>query len=189
VPPRGHEAVPQGPALLLARSAGSTVVTIRRACTRVRGRRPSTTTSCARSRRPSGSMASSSASSERYFQTAVGQKGNTGENLLILLERRLDNVVLSLGLALSRYDSRQLIAHGHVRINGRRMDVAELPGEAGRRDRSRAREDPQEGRRRRRHQQGSGRAGVARGLAERTEGQASASCRSAKTSRTRSTST
>jgi small subunit ribosomal protein S4 len=60
---------------------------------------------------------------QRYFQTAVRSRGNTGENLLVLLERRLDNVVLSLGLSASRFDARQLIAHGHVRINGRRMDV------------------------------------------------------------------
>lgn len=60
---------------------------------------------------------------QRYFQTAVRSRGNTGENLLCLLERRLDNVVLSLGLTLSRFDARQLIAHGHVRINTRRMDV------------------------------------------------------------------
>ncbi len=60
---------------------------------------------------------------QRYFQTAVRQKGNTGENLLVLLERRLDNVVLNLGLTLSRFDARQSIAHGHIRVNGRRMDI------------------------------------------------------------------
>ncbi|MEO0480962.1 MAG: 30S ribosomal protein S4 [Planctomycetota bacterium] len=60
---------------------------------------------------------------QRYFATAKKQKGNTGENLLVLLERRLDNVVLGLGLAQSRFESRQLIAHGHVRINGHRMDI------------------------------------------------------------------
>ena len=59
----------------------------------------------------------------RYFETARRQKGNTGENLLALLERRLDNVVLSLGLALARFDARQTIAHGHIRVNGRRMDI------------------------------------------------------------------
>jgi small subunit ribosomal protein S4 len=59
----------------------------------------------------------------RYFQTAVKQKGNTGENLFILLERRLDNVVLNLGLTLSRFDARQTVAHGNVRVNGRRMDI------------------------------------------------------------------
>ena len=60
---------------------------------------------------------------QRYFQTAVRQKGNTGENLLVLLERRLDNVVLSLGLAQSRFDARQMISHGHIRVSGKRMDV------------------------------------------------------------------
>ena len=59
----------------------------------------------------------------RYFQTAVRQKGNTGENLLVLLERRLDNVVLNLGLAQSRFDARQMISHGHLRVNDRRMDI------------------------------------------------------------------
>lgn len=58
-----------------------------------------------------------------YFSLAQRQKGNTGDNLLILLERRLDNVVLSLGLAFSRYDARQMVAHGHVYVNGRRLDV------------------------------------------------------------------
>ena len=59
----------------------------------------------------------------RYFETAVRQKGNTGENLLVLMERRLDNVVLNLGLANSRFEARQLVAHGHVRINKKRMDI------------------------------------------------------------------
>ena len=59
----------------------------------------------------------------KYFKSATRQKGNTGENLLVLLERRLDNVVLNLGLALSRYDARQMVAHGHVFVRGRRMSV------------------------------------------------------------------
>ncbi|MBI83621.1 MAG: 30S ribosomal protein S4 [Planctomycetaceae bacterium] len=59
----------------------------------------------------------------KYFKMAVRQKGNTGENLLSLLERRLDNVVLNLGLSLSRFDARQMVAHGHVFINDRRMSV------------------------------------------------------------------
>ncbi len=59
----------------------------------------------------------------RYFESAVRQKGNTGENLLVLMERRLDNVVLNLGLANSRFEARQLVAHGHVRINKQRMDI------------------------------------------------------------------
>ncbi len=59
----------------------------------------------------------------KYFTNAVRQKGNTGENLLVLLERRLDNVVLNLGLANSRFDARQMVAHGLVRVNGRRMNI------------------------------------------------------------------
>jgi len=59
----------------------------------------------------------------KYFTEAVRQKGNTGENLLILLERRFDNVILNLGLSRSRFDARQMIAHGHVHVNGRRCSV------------------------------------------------------------------
>ena len=54
----------------------------------------------------------------KYFREAVRQKGNTGENLLVLLERRFDNVILNLGLSMSRFDARQMIAHGHVQVNG-----------------------------------------------------------------------
>jgi small subunit ribosomal protein S4 len=57
------------------------------------------------------------------FAKAKRQRGNTGENLLVLLERRLDNVVLLLGLAQSRFHARQLIAHGNIRINRRKMTV------------------------------------------------------------------
>jgi small subunit ribosomal protein S4 len=60
---------------------------------------------------------------QHYFTIAKKQKGNTGENLLVLMERRLDNVVLNLGLALSRFDARQMVAHGHVRVNGHRVDI------------------------------------------------------------------
>lgn len=59
-----------------------------------------------------------------YFQEAERQRGNTGENLLVLLERRLDNVVLSCGFALSRNHARQLISHGHFTVNGRRVDIS-----------------------------------------------------------------
>ncbi len=59
-----------------------------------------------------------------YFKEAERQKGNTGENLLSLLERRLDNVVLASGFALSRNHARQMINHGHFRVNDRRVDVA-----------------------------------------------------------------
>jgi len=57
-----------------------------------------------------------------YFAEAERQKGDTGENLFILLERRLDNVVYRAGLGLSRSHARQLIVHGHFAVNGRRTD-------------------------------------------------------------------
>ena len=58
-----------------------------------------------------------------YFEEAVRMKGNTGENLLVLLERRLDNVVYSLGMADSRSQARQMVAHGPIALNGRKMDI------------------------------------------------------------------
>jgi len=60
---------------------------------------------------------------KRYFDMAAKQKGNTGENLLILLERRLDNAVYLLRLAASRSQARQLVRHGHIHVNGRRCDI------------------------------------------------------------------
>ena len=59
-----------------------------------------------------------------YFKEAERLKGNSGANLLMLLERRLDNVVLASGFALSRNHARQLINHGHFAVNERRVDVA-----------------------------------------------------------------
>jgi small subunit ribosomal protein S4 len=58
-----------------------------------------------------------------FFREAVRRKGNTGRTLLELLERRLDNVVYKLNFAPSRKAARQMIAHGHVYLNGRRVDV------------------------------------------------------------------
>src|SRR5688572_23561715 len=58
----------------------------------------------------------------RYFEHAAKEAGPTGENLLALLERRLDNVVFRLGIAPTIPAARQLVAHGHVRVNGRRLD-------------------------------------------------------------------
>lgn len=59
----------------------------------------------------------------RYFAEAERQRGITGETLLQLLERRLDNVVYRLGLATSRSQARQLVRHGHFYVNGKRADV------------------------------------------------------------------
>ena len=59
----------------------------------------------------------------RYFERAEREKGITGENLLKLLERRLDNVVFRLGMAASRREARQMVAHGHSQVNGRKVSV------------------------------------------------------------------
>ena len=58
-----------------------------------------------------------------YFARAVRGKGNTGESLMALLERRLDNIVHRLGFAASRAAARQMVMHGHITINGRRLDI------------------------------------------------------------------
>ncbi len=60
----------------------------------------------------------------RYFRTALSQRGITGEILLQLLERRVDNVVYRMGFANSRSGARQLVSHGHVLVNGRKLDVS-----------------------------------------------------------------
>ena len=60
---------------------------------------------------------------KRLFTAAERQSGVTGENLLVLLERRLDNVVYRLGFADSRAQARQLVRHGHILLNGRQTDI------------------------------------------------------------------
>lgn len=59
----------------------------------------------------------------RYFAEAQRSKGNTGATLMSLLERRLDNIVHRLGFGQSRAQARQLVSHGHITVNGRRVDV------------------------------------------------------------------
>ncbi|MGR6837456.1 30S ribosomal protein S4 [Syntrophomonas erecta] len=61
-----------------------------------------------------------------YFKKADRQQGITGENLLILLERRLDNVVYRLGFAASRKEARQLVTHGHFRVNGNKATIPSM---------------------------------------------------------------
>ena len=58
-----------------------------------------------------------------YFQQASRMRGVTGENLLMLLERRLDNVVYRLGMGDSRAHARQLVTHGHIRVNGKKVNI------------------------------------------------------------------
>ena len=57
------------------------------------------------------------------FDKAVKKKGITGENLLIMLETRMDNVVFRLGFASSRKEARQLVTHGHFTVNGKKLDI------------------------------------------------------------------
>lgn len=59
----------------------------------------------------------------RFFAEASRQPGITGENLLVLLERRLDNVIYRLGLADSRAQARQIVLHGHILVNGQKTDI------------------------------------------------------------------
>jgi len=57
------------------------------------------------------------------FDKAVKKKGITGENLLIMLETRMDNVVFRMGFASSRKEARQLVTHGHFQVNGKKLDI------------------------------------------------------------------
>ena len=67
-----------------------------------------------------------------YFEEASRRQGQAGENLLQLLECRLDNVVFRLGFARTRKEARQMVTHGHICVNGRRVDIPSFrvrPGE------------------------------------------------------------
>ncbi len=59
----------------------------------------------------------------RYYLKATNMKGVTGDNMMQLLERRLDNVVYRLGLAKTRRMARQVVVHGHIRVNGQKVDI------------------------------------------------------------------
>ena len=58
-----------------------------------------------------------------YYEKAEAQKGVTGENMLAMLEKRLDNVVFRMGIGASRKMSRQIVNHGHILVNGKRVDI------------------------------------------------------------------
>ena len=66
-----------------------------------------------------------------YFEEADRTKGMTGENLICLLERRLDNVVYRMGMAASRKEARQLVLHGHFTLNGKNVNIPSLIVKAG----------------------------------------------------------
>ena len=63
---------------------------------------------------------------EIYYEMAEKKEGMTGENLLIILERRLDNVVYRMGMASSRKEARQLILHGHFTLNGKKVTIPSI---------------------------------------------------------------
>ena len=65
------------------------------------------------------------------FEKAAKKKGITGENFLIMLETRLDNVVFRMGFAASRKEARQLVTHGHFTLNGKKVDIPSLEVKAG----------------------------------------------------------
>jgi small subunit ribosomal protein S4 len=67
----------------------------------------------------------------RYFEVADRTRGITGETLLQLLERRMDNVIYRLGLSTSRAQARQLVRHGHFQVNGRKVDIPSYQLKAG----------------------------------------------------------
>lgn len=58
-----------------------------------------------------------------YYKESQRQKGNTGDNLLVLFERRLDNVIYHMGFAQSRSEARQVVRHGHISVNGKRVNI------------------------------------------------------------------
>ena len=62
----------------------------------------------------------------KYYEMAEKKEGMTGENLLILLERRLDNVIYRMGMAESRKEARQLVLHGHFTLNGKKVTIPSL---------------------------------------------------------------
>ena len=65
------------------------------------------------------------------FDKASKKPGITGENLLIMLEQRLDNVVYRMGLSTTRRDARQLVTHGHFTVNGKKANIPSMPVNAG----------------------------------------------------------
>ena len=67
----------------------------------------------------------------KYFEMAVAKQGITGENLLRILESRLDNIVYRLGLAMSRPEARQLVNHGHFTVNGKKVNIPSYLVKAG----------------------------------------------------------
>ena len=86
-------------------------------------RRASTSSSCGRSRRPAITYGILEKQFHNYYDEASRRAGKTGDNLLQLLECRLDNVVYRAGFARTRRHARQLVVHGHFMVNGKKVDI------------------------------------------------------------------
>lgn len=67
----------------------------------------------------------------KYYEMAEKLRGVTGENMLVLLERRLDNVVYRMGIGVSRAQARQIVNHGHITVNGKRVNIPSYLTKAG----------------------------------------------------------
>jgi small subunit ribosomal protein S4 len=67
----------------------------------------------------------------QYYERAAGMKGNTGELMISLLERRLDNAVFRMGIGGSRAEARQIVSHGHLTVNGRNVNIPSYQIKAG----------------------------------------------------------
>jgi len=63
---------------------------------------------------------------KKYYEMAMLKEGKTGENLLVILESRLDNVAYKMGIGASRKEARQLVCHGHFTVNGKRADIPSI---------------------------------------------------------------
>ena len=129
-PPRGHGPVPEE-----RREAARVEVQARGAARRRQGSAgsgcPTTACSCARSRSCAGCTACSSGSSATYYKKAAKVKGATGENLLRMLEARLDNVVYRMGFASTRAEARQLVGHRGIAVNGETVNIPSYQLKAG----------------------------------------------------------
>lgn len=87
--------------------------------------------SSVRCRRPRDTTVSRKDSSETTSRLLTQKRAGAGENLLTLIERRLDNVVFRMGMGESRRDARQLVTHGHFLVNGKKADIASMILRAG----------------------------------------------------------
>ena len=133
LPSRRHEAFSEGHQVHLeivapSRSATSLPDSMARTA---RPRSSATACSCTRSRRPSACTSRSRASSATYYEKANRAQGVTGELLIQQLERRLDNVAYRLGFAISRRQARQVVRHGHVSVNGKKVNIPSYQVSAG----------------------------------------------------------